>query len=141
MLNRRLCSFLTVLTVAIAIFAAPSFAQDGKLKVKVVPKQAYVFLDGKAIREGSHTIAVAAGKHTVVVVNYGYKMVTKDVDVTAGKTTDLDVTLEAYGGKVAGPWGRILIKGDSRAAVLLNGKKPDYFVGNVDEFNHDWWVT
>ncbi len=138
MLNRRLCSFLTILTVAIAIFAAPSFAQDGKLKVKVTPKQAYLFLDGKAIREGTHAISVPAGKHTVVVVNYGYKMVTKDVDVTAGKTTDVDVTLEAYGGKVAGPWGRILIEGDSRAAVLLNGKKPDYFVGHVDEFNNDF---
>jgi len=138
MLNRRLCSFLTVLTVAIGLFAAPSFAQDGKLKVKVTPKQAYVFLDGKAIREGDHSISVAAGKHTVVVVNYGYKVATKDVDVTAGKTTDVDVTLEAYGGKVAGPWGRIQIDGDPRAAVLLNGKKPDYFVGHVDEFNNDF---
>ena len=138
MLNRRLCSFLTILTVAIGLFAAPSFAQDGKLKVKVTPKQAYLFLDGKAIREGTHAISVPAGKHTIVVVNYGYKMATKDVDVTAGKTTDVDVTLEAYGGKVAGPWGRILIEGDSRAAVLLNGKKPHYFVGHVDEFNNDF---
>ncbi len=29
-------------------------------------------------------------------------------------------------------------KPQGKAAVLLNGKKVDYFVGNVDEFNHDW---
>ena len=32
-------------------------------------------------------------------------------------------------------------KPEGKAAVLLNGKKVDYFVGNVDEFNHDWWLA
>ena len=137
MLMRRLCSLWTALMAACLLYGTPAFAQDGKLKVHVTPKQAYVFVDGKAIREGDHTISVPAGHHTVVVVNYGYKLATKEVDVQAGKTTPLDVTLEAYGGKVAGPWGRIQIEGDPRAAVLLNGKKPDYFVGHVDEFNND----
>ena len=115
--------------------AAPAFAQDGKLKVKVTPMQAYVFVDGNAIREGSHPIKLSAGKHSVGVYNYGYTSQTQDVDITAGKTTDLDVKLQASGGDVSGPFGDIEIKGDSRAAVLLNGKTPAYFVGHVDEFN------
>jgi OmpA family/PEGA domain len=115
--------------------AAPAFAQDGKLKIKVTPKQAYVFVDGNAIREGSHPIKLSAGKHSVGVYNYGYTSQTQDVDITAGKTTDLDVKLQASGGDVSGPFGDIELKGDSRAAVLLNGKTPAYFVGHVDEFN------
>jgi peptidoglycan-associated lipoprotein len=115
--------------------AAPAFAQDGKLKIKVTPKQAYVFVDGNAVREGSHTMKLPAGNHSVGVYNYGYTSQTQNVDITAGKTTNLDVKLQANGGDVSGPFGDIELKGDSRAAVLLNGKTPAYFVGHVDEFN------
>jgi hypothetical protein len=31
------------------------------------------------------------------------------------------------------------IEGADRAAVLLNGKTPDFFVGHGDEFDHEWW--
>ena len=137
---RRIGHILT-LAVAIALCASAGFAQDGKLKMKVTPPQAYVFVDGNAIREGSHAVKLAAGKHTVVVVNYGYKMSTQDVNIEAGKTTDLAVNLEAYGDKVAGPWGRVYISGtDTRAAVLSEGKTPGYFVGHVDEFDNDFWI-
>lgn len=115
--------------------AAPAFAQNGKLKIKVSPKQAYVFVDGNAIREGSQTIKLPAGSHSVGVYNYGYSSQTQNVDITSGKTTNLDVKLQASGGNVSGPFGDIQIKGDSRAAVLLNGKTPAYLVGHVDEFN------
>ena len=134
---RRLGYHLTLL-VALALSATAVFAQDGKLKVKVTPKQAYVFVDGKAIREGSHTISLSPGKHTVAVVNYGYKIQTQDVDIESGKTKDLSVTLEAYGGTVAGPYGDVEFHGDRRAAVLSNGTTPPYFVGHVDEFDWDW---
>ena len=134
---RRLLYVLT-LVMAFVITATAGFAQDGKLKIKVSPKQAYVFVDGNAIREGSHSINLPAGKHTVVVVNYGYKISTQDVNIDAGKSTPLDVKLEAYGGNVAGPFGDVELKGDERAAVLSNGTTPDYFVGHVDEFNFDW---
>src|SRR5271170_1025889 len=112
--------YLFTLVIAFALVATSGFAQDGKLKVHVVPKQAYIFVDGNAMREGNHSIALAAGKHTVVVVNYGYKMATQDVTIEAGKSTPLSVTLEAYGGTVAGPYGDIQFKGDERAAVLSN---------------------
>jgi hypothetical protein len=137
----RRIGIIFTLAVAFALSATASFAQDGKLKLKVTPAQGYLFVDGKAIREGSHSVSLAAGKHTVVVVNYGYKIFSQDVTITAGKTTDLAVSLEAYGDKVPGPYGMIMVefKPQGKAAVLLNGKKVDYFVGNVDEFNHDWW--
>ena len=137
---QRLAHLLS-LVMAIAFVATAGFAQDGKLKIKVTPAQAYVFVDGNAIREGSHSLSLSPGKHTVVVVNYGYKISTQDVTIEAGKSTPLEVKLDPQGDKVAGPYGRIMIedKPQGKAAVLLNGKKPDYFVGNVDEFNHDWW--
>jgi len=127
------------LALAMALSATASFAQDGKIKIKVTPKQAYVFVDGKALREGSRTISVSPGKHTIAIVNYGYKIETRDVDVTSGKTTDLTVALQSYGGNVNGPWGAVkFVGGDERAAVLSNGKTPAFFVGHVDEFNWDW---
>jgi hypothetical protein len=108
------------------------------LKIRVTPKQAYVFVDDQAIRDGSQTIALAAGKHAVEVRNYGYVPQTQDVDISAGKTTELSVTLKASGDKVAGPFGDIELKGHPRAAVLLNGSTPAYFVGHVDEFDNNW---
>ena len=81
-------------------------------------------MDGKAIRDGSQTIELSAGKHTVGVDNYGYTPQTKNVDIAAGKTTDMDVTLQASGDKVSGPFGDIELKGHPRAAVLLNGSTP-----------------
>jgi OmpA family/PEGA domain len=134
---RRL-AYVLALVVAIALGATVGFAQDGKLKIKVSPKQAYVFVDGNAIREGSQSISLSPGKHTVVVVNYGYKMSTQDVNIESGKSTPLDVTLEAYGGNIPGPFGDVQFSGYPRAAVLSNGATPAYFVGHVDEFDWDW---
>ncbi len=136
---RRLGYALT-LVVAMIFCATAGFAQDGKLKIKVIPKHAYVFVDGKAIRDGSETISLSTGKHVVAVINYGYKSSTQDVNIDSGKTTALSVTLDANGGPVNGPYGQIEFKGgDGHAAVLLNGKTPSYFVGHVAATNHDWW--
>jgi OmpA family/PEGA domain len=135
---RRLAYFFT-LALAIALGATTGSAQDGKLKIKVSPKQAYVFVDGNAIREGNQSISLSPGKHTVVVVNYGYKISTQDVNIEAGKSTPLEVKLDPYGGNVSGPFGDVQLEGgDARAAVLSNGTTPGYFVGHVDEFDWDW---
>ena len=134
--------FLLTAVVSLAVGAAPAFAQSGqptgKLKIHVSPKQAYVFVDGKAIRDGSQTIELTAGSHAIGVDNYGYTPQTKNADITAGKTTDMEVTLQASGDKVSGPFGDIELKGHPRAAVLLNGTTPAYFVGQVDEFDNNW---
>lgn len=135
----RRFGYFFVLALAFALSATAGFAQDGKLKIKVTPSQAYVFVDGQAIKEGRQTIPLSAGKHIVAVVNYGYKINTQDVNIEAGKTTDVTVALEAYGATVSGPFGDIMFKGgDARAAVLANGTTNAYFVGHVDEFDWDW---
>jgi len=124
--------------IAIVPVSAQSGKATGKLKISVSPKQAYVFVDGNAIRDGSQTIKLGEGKHSVGVYNYGYIPQIQDVDITAGRDTDLKVSLQASGDKVNGPFGDIELKGHPRAAVLLNGNSPSYFVGHVDEFNNNW---
>lgn len=137
---RRL-GYVLGFAMALALGASVSFAKDanGKLKIKVSPKQADIFIDGNAMRQGTHSFSLSPGKHTIEVVNYGYKESKQDVDITAGKATPLDVKLQPEGGKVSGPFGDVEFKGDhARAAVLSNGDTPGYFVGHVDEFDWDW---
>ena len=127
------------------LLSSVAFAQDakvGKLKMKVTPKQAYTFVDGKAIGPGSRVIKLGVGTHHVVVANYGYQFVEQDVSIDSDKTVPVDIKLEPVGAPVPGPRGRIQIEvgrlhGATAAAVLLNGKKAPYFVGHVDEFNND----
>jgi hypothetical protein len=141
---QRVKSFCLV--VGATVLAGPvTFAQNakpGKLKMSVTPKQAYTFVDGKAFGPGNRTIKLDVGTHHVVVANYGYKFVEQDVSLDSDKTVPVDIKLEPVGAPVPGPRGRIQIEvgklhGATAAAVLLNGKKPLYFVGHVDEFNHD----
>jgi hypothetical protein len=142
MRKSSLCPVPLFFFAAFLFSVAPSFAQSssetGKLKIHVDPKQAYVFVDGKAIRDGSQTIVLASGDHKVAVYNSGYLPKLQDVHVGAGETTDLRVALQSSGDVVAGPFADIELKGDPRAAVLLNGQTPAYFVGHVDEFNWNW---
>ena len=116
-------------------------AQDGKLKLHVTPKQAYIFVDGHARNEASkhRTLKLSAGDHKLEVTNYGYAPANRDVTITAGQTTELEVTLTPITSNVLGPFGAMTIEGASRDAVLLNGNTPDFFVGHGDEFNHHWW--
>ncbi len=129
---------MAIATLGTVSVLAQSNQTTGKLEIHVSPKQAYVFVNGKAIRDGSQTIELSAGSHAIGVDNYGYTSQTKNVDITVGKTTDLDVVLQASGDKVNGPFGDIELKGHPRAAVLLNGTSPAYFVGHVDEFDNNW---
>jgi len=134
----RFSLFVALLVLAGGI---SSFAQDGKLVIHVTPKQAYIFLDGRAISEASkhHSLNLSAGDHKIELANYGYAPSTQTVSITAGKTTNLDVTLTPVSGTISGPFGAMTIEGADRDAILLNGKTPDYFVGHGDEFDHDWW--
>ena len=127
--------------VLLALSGMPSLAQDGKLVIRVTPKQAYIFLDGKAVSEASkhHSLKLSAGDHKIELANYGYLPTSQTVTIAAGKTSKIDVTLSPVSGTVPGPFGAMTIEGASRDAILLNGKTPAYFVGNGDEFNHDWW--
>jgi len=136
---------LCLVVGATVLLSSVTFAQDakpGKLKMSVSPKQAYTFVDGKAIGPGNRVIKLGVGTHHVVVANYGYKFVEQDVSLDSDKTVPVDIKLEPIGAPVPGPRGRIQLEagrlhGATAAAVLLNGKKPLYFVGHVDEFDHD----
>ena len=139
MVSRRVLTFaLSLIALATFIRVAPVLAQDGKLKIHVVPKQAYVFVDGRAMGDKPRTLNLSAGEHRVDLYNYGYKPANHTVSITANQVSALDVLLEPIAGTLAGPWGCITLEGVNRAAVLLNGKTPDYFVGHGDEFNHEW---
>ena len=129
-------------TALLGSVALAQNAKPGKLKMSVSPKQAYTFVDGKAIGPGNRTLKLDVGAHHVVVANYGYKFAEQEVSLDSDKTVPVDIKLEPVGEAVPGPRGRIQIEvgklhGATAAAVLLNGKKPLYFVGHVDEFNND----
>jgi hypothetical protein len=140
MLTRRFIFVVVILASLILLtHVPPSAAQDGKLKIRATPRETYVFVDGLARSEARRAIRVSPGNHKVNLYNYGYKPAQREVSVTAGKTTMLDVPLETIPGTATGPWGCITIEGANRAAIFLNGETPDYFVGHGDEFNHEWW--
>ena len=126
---------------AFALQVEPARAQEGRLSVHASPPEAYIFVDGKAMKPSNRGMVrgLSAGAHQVGIYNYGFMPVTRSVTIEANKTAKLDVTLDRVTQTVAKPWGAMTIEGPpSGAAVLLNGKTPDYFVGHVDEFNHEW---
>jgi len=131
---------LLFVTFVLICNVPPVHAQNGKLTVRATPRQAYVFVDGKAIWEASKGgVSLSPGDHSVGVYCYGYKPATRTVSIQAGKSVNLDVTLDPAPGDVSGPWGCITIEDANRDAILLNGKTPDFYVGHGDEFNHNWW--
>ena len=140
----RVLSTFCGIVVGAFLLNGAAFAQNskpGKLKIKVSPKQAYTFIDGKAMGPGSRTIRLDVGTHHLIVANYGFKFAEQDVSIDPEHTLPLDIKLEPAGAEVPGPRGRIQIEVGMRragdAAVLLNGNKPQYFVGHVDEFNNN----
>jgi len=136
----RQLNFLLSAAVLLLIGVQPVLAQRGKLLVRVHPREAYIYADGKPVVEArGHFVNLDAGEHKIAVYNYGYKPESHTVTIFAKKLTILDVTMEAVPGTVAGPWGCITLEGALRAAVLLNGREPEAFlVGHGDEFNNAW---
>jgi outer membrane protein OmpA-like peptidoglycan-associated protein len=141
---------LTVVNLHCAVLFSVAFAvlanaqETEKLKVYVSPDEAYTFVDGKAIGPGNRTVKLPLGTHNLIVANYGFKFFQQDVALDSGKPTILKVNLEPSGSDVPGPFGRIQLElgplslGDAGDhAVLLNGKTANYFVGHIDEFNHN----
>ncbi len=127
---------LAISVASIVLFGVAMFAQEAKIPVKVSPHQAYVFLDGQAMRDGNVTLKTTPGEHTIAVYNYGFKGEERKVTAQAGKNEPQTFTLQPAGAEVSSPYGYIQIEGPGRAAVLLNGTTPDYLVGHVDEFNN-----
>jgi len=141
-MKRGVLALLSCAFVFLFLFGATTrtLAQDGKLVLKIIPKQAYVFVDGRAISEASkhHSLSLSAGEHKIELANYGFAPESRTVTITAGKNTDLEVSLTPVKSTVSGPFGAMTIEGAPRAAVMLNGKTPDFFVGHGDEFDNSW---
>lgn len=138
----RICTYPRRVSAVVLLLSfigvLPLMAQNGKLKVKATPAQAYVFVDGQAMGQAYHPLELSAGNHRIDVVNYGYKTFTKDVSISDGTTTNIEATLEPISGTVSGPWGCLTIEDAQRDAIFLNGKTTAYFVGHGDEFNHEF---
>ena len=66
MYAQRIKTFYLALAATV-LLGSVTFAQDakpGKLKMSVTPKQAYTFVDGKAIGPGNRTIKLDVGHTT-----------------------------------------------------------------------------
>jgi hypothetical protein len=131
MASKRLALFLVLI-----VLGSLALAQEAKVRVDVNPPEAYIFLDNQAVGDHSRTIEMTPGKHTIGVYNYGFEPQLKEIDVVAGKNPPISFSLIKKGENVSGPWGVIQVENVQRAAILLNGKKPDYFVGHGDLVNN-----
>ena len=130
----------TITALSLFAFLGSAYAKGNlsKLRIFVQPVEAEIFIDGQHMGDATwnETLEVpdiGPGEHTVGVYCYGYTPQTFKLNFEAGQTQYLEVDLAPMAGTVAGPWGRIQIKGAPRAAVLLNGKTVEYVVGHVDE--------
>jgi len=132
---------LAISVALVTLWGVATFAQEAKVPVIVNPPQAYVFLDGVAIKEGKQVILkTAPGEHVISVYNYGYVGQIRHVEFVTGWNEVQSFSLEPAGAQVPGAYGLIQIEGPGHAAVLLNGTTPEYHVGHVDMFNnHIGW--
>lgn len=90
----QLSRFAIPLALLVVTANLSTLAQDGKLIIHANPRQAYVFVDGRAMGEASkvHSVSLSAGDHKIILANYGYNEENRTVTITAGKNIDLDVT-------------------------------------------------
>jgi len=71
-------------------------AESGKLRLSVEPADASVYVDGAFRGSGreAQSLELAPGRHRIEVVRPGYRTAERDVEIPAGETTRLEVTLE-----------------------------------------------
>ena len=125
------------LSILLMLCVPALFAQEpAQVRVHVAPEEAYVFLDSIAVGQGEQLVKTTAGTHKLEVYQYGFAPMVQEITLQAGENPSIQAYLEKKGEPVSGPWGTIQIEGAGRAAVLLNGKTPDYYVANADATNH-----
>lgn len=127
-----------VLGALLAFGVSVALAQDASVKVRVSPPEAYIFVDGQPFAHRSQTIVLPSGEHMIGVYNYGFVPQVTSVNLAPGRNPEIIARLEPVAGGVSGPWGKVQIEHapNEKAAVYVNGIKPEYFVGHVDEFNN-----
>lgn len=69
---------------------------SGRLRIDVRPADASVYVDGafRGTAREATSLRLPAGRHRVEIVRPGYRTDERDVEVTAGETTQLEVDLE-----------------------------------------------
>lgn len=129
----RACLFTSILAISSMLLA-----QQAKVRVRVTPPEAQIFVDAKPAGTGAaKVVKTTPGTHELIVANYGFVSDTREISLNEGDNPDIEVTLQKSGNPVSGPWGRIQIENaPKQAAVLLNGNTPSYLVGHVDMFNN-----
>lgn len=79
--------------------AAPS-EPGGDVRLRVRPDDATVYVDGRYLgsARGLHAVRLPPGHHRVELVRPGFQPLGKDFDVEAGRTTELALSMDKYGG-------------------------------------------
>ena len=114
-------------------------ADTGKLKTKVNPGRAGVFVDGKYLGPAANfrmarTYILPAGEHELLLTEPRYKDITTKITIQPGKTTVVNQVMELLP-KPKPPFGRLRVVQGSRdkfGAVYLNDK----YMGHIDEFSN-----
>ena len=71
---RQLSFFLSALAVLLLISVQPPRPSQGRLVVRVIPGQAYIFADGNPVVDvDHHYLVLSPGEHKIDLYNYGYK--------------------------------------------------------------------
>jgi len=127
--------FRHLFVIAAFLFATTALvAEQAELKIEAKPKEAFVFVDGKAVNHHARKLELTPGQHTIGIYNYGFLPKVQTVTLKEGDNPELEVSLTPAGDAVKGPWGLLKIEGvHNRDAVFLNGKTTEFFIGHVDE--------
>jgi hypothetical protein len=136
-MRKRVLGFLSLAAFILIPIVVLHAADQGKLKTKVNPGRAGVFVDGKYLGPAANfamarTYLLPAGEHEVKLVEPRYKEITTKVTITPGKTTIVRETMQALP-LPKPPFGRLrTVASDKFAAVYVNNQ----FMGHVDEFSN-----
>lgn len=127
---------------------ASVFAQESKLKVRVTPKEPYLFLNERAEPDGSRTLQLSPSKHKIGRYIHGYQPESRSVTVKSGWTAPLEVSLKSASGDVSGPGYRMAKEagrgsgcGTGASSLCLSSLLPNAVLGGLsfggrgDEFN------
>jgi hypothetical protein len=131
-----LAAFALLLTASFA-FAQNGEPLTGKLKVKVNPGRAGVFIDGKYVgpaanHKRARTYKLTAGDHEVTLVDPRYEEMKSKITIHAGETVSISQKLKELP-EPKGPFGMLkIVSFDKYAAVFLNGK----FYAHADELSN-----
>ena len=98
MIRRASLVVLSLLISSLVLFAQKGDA--GRLKTKVNPGRAGIFIDGKYLGPAANfgmarTYSLPAGEHELLLTEPRYKDFTTKIKIEAGKTTVLSQSLEA----------------------------------------------